>query len=108
MKPVPIPEKYANDIWDILMQYAGATEYWRSNFLACRNEITEYRFQGKLGFGGKFWNQMHVIPSSMTFSQGWDVTCYSEDETPERKEMVRKTNERLAELFAQYQLEEKQ
>lgn len=36
----------------------------------------EFRFQGTLGFGGKFW------------SYGWYVNCYSEDETPARAAVI--------------------
>jgi hypothetical protein len=48
----------------------------------------EYRFMGALGFGGKFWQQ------SMT------VTCYPEDETPERRAIIERANAALADLLA--------
>lgn len=48
------------------------------------NPTSEYRFQGKLGFGGKF-----RYPR-MT------VDCYSEDETPAIRAMIEKANARLA------------
>lgn len=45
--------------------------------------ILEYRFQGKLGFGGKIVHQ--------TYS-GFYVQCYREDETPERLKMLEDMN----------------
>ncbi len=91
MNPPTIPEDYANAIWDALVKYAGASERWREDFLAHRDHITEYRFQGRLGFGGKFWN-----------CRAWDVTCYTEDTTAEREEMIWKTNSRLRDLWVSY------
>jgi hypothetical protein len=57
--------------------------------------VTEYRFQGALGFGGKFW------PGSGDELNPPRVTCYQEDETPKRREMIDKANERLKELFSE-------
>lgn len=48
----------------------------------------EFRFQGVLGFGGKVWFSQDRIY----------VTCYPEDETPERKVMIASANEQLAKL----------
>jgi hypothetical protein len=82
----------ANAIYDILVRECGAAEgrEWsypgRAHFV---HEFTrerptdEYRFQGALGFGGKF------------YPQDMRVSCYREDETPKRAEMVRKANEAL-------------
>ncbi len=52
----------------------------------------EWRFIGKLGFGGKFRNNGNRdnVPY---------VDCYPENETPERRAMIERANERLAELF---------
>jgi hypothetical protein len=47
----------------------------------------EYRFGGSLGFGGKFWRANYVP---------WSVSCYREDETPKRLEIIARTNEQLA------------
>lgn len=54
----------------------------------------EWRFQGTLGFGGKFWN-----------NGGWYVNCYVEDETPERKATKAKVNGLLDELVAETGME---
>jgi hypothetical protein len=86
--PNEISEQSARAICCILFLECGATDFMLESFVPMRNEITEYRFQGNLGFGGKFWNA----------NNRWYVTCYSEDETPERKEMIRKANEKLAAL----------
>lgn len=53
---------------------------------------TEWRFCGALGFGGKFRNNGNNdnVPY---------VDCYSEDETSERLEMIKKANIRIADLF---------
>jgi hypothetical protein len=48
----------------------------------------EYRFIGALGFGGKLWMQGEHLY----------VSCYQEDETPERLTMIERANKRLAEL----------
>ena len=50
----------------------------------------EYRFQGALGFGGKVWLCLD--------GRGVFVTCYSEDETPERLNIINKANKLLKEL----------
>ena len=52
----------------------------------------EYRFMGALGFGGKFRNNGNRDNTP-------HVDCYREDETPARRAMVERANERLAELF---------
>jgi hypothetical protein len=49
---------------------------------------TEWRFMGNLGSGGKFW-RCH---------ERWYVNCYPENETPELREVMKKTNLALAEL----------
>lgn len=80
-------------IYDILVIHAGAREekYEENQFVQCAlgwdfNNSLEYRFQGSLGFGGKIWLPEHGEPY---------VTCYQEDETPERNKAIEKTNEEL-------------
>ena len=86
---MPIPATVADKIFDILIREAGAYESERVNFtFAQRDGCTEYRFCGYLGFGGKFWNYLDK----------WYVTCYKEDETPERLEIINRTNEALQKL----------
>ncbi len=63
----------------------------RDNFLfAYSSGITEYRFCGKLGFGGKFRCRREFY-----------VDYYQENKTKERDEMVAKANARLALLNPQ-------
>jgi hypothetical protein len=52
----------------------------------------EYRFQGDLGFGGKFWRN----------DGRWYVSAYPEDvkARPERAGIIEATNAALAELQA--------
>jgi hypothetical protein len=82
-------EKTANKIYDILVKECGAFEDERKNFVyrQTTEEIKEWRFCGKLGFGGKFW-----------CSNSRYVTCYNEDETPKRRKMIEQANKLLAEL----------
>lgn len=75
----------ANKTYDILVKHAGATESLRDVFLH-RWPPDEYRFCGHLGLGGKFHYK--------TFK----VSCYPEDETPGRKELINITNEELSKL----------
>lgn len=84
-------------IYDVLVKYAGARddEYDKNTFVQCAfdwdyNFNFEYRFMGKLGFGGKVWLPLDENPS---------ITCYREDETPERKKMIKKTNDELVRLM---------
>ena len=80
-------EKRANAIYDILTKECGAFDDERKSFVLrqTQDEPREWRFCGLLGFGGKFW-------------QGMYVTCYKEDETPERKAMIEAANKKLADL----------
>ena len=50
----------------------------------------EWRFQGSLGFGGKFWH-----------NEGrWYISCYPEDSTREIKATIEKVNAHLKGLTA--------
>ncbi len=77
-------------VYDILVEHAGAPECDRERFIAAhvdaRDAIREWRFCGSLGFGGKYRVQHNI------------VTCYSEDETPERLAAIERTNTALAAL----------
>jgi hypothetical protein len=81
-------------IWFILVNHAGAedTDSNWSSFQqwfdkAFANGDGEYRFMGSLGFGGKFW---------LHHRDGMRVTCYREDETPERLAVIEDTNHCLS------------
>lgn len=80
------------EIWGILVREAGADPEGFSQFLAVATEpnrlkrCLEYRFIGLLGFGGKVWLHNGPFPY---------VNCYREDENPERRRIIDKTNEAL-------------
>ena len=88
----PLTPEQANAVYDILVQECGAwdRDYERQNFVMNQTteEVPEWRFCGKLGFGGKFWNNCGRRY----------VTCYREDENPERLKMIEAANKRLAAL----------
>ena len=82
--------------------YAGSTHNFdRAEFV---HEFTkddptrEWRFSGKLGFGGKFWHA----------NDRFYVSCYAEDETPAIREMIENANNELAILYKEYQEEKRQ
>ena len=87
----------ANAVWDVLVEHAGASEDGREGFIfhAGSGNLTEYRFIGSLGFGGKFWLDRH--------DGSWRVTCYREDETAARLAAIGVTNAALAGLRASYE-----
>ena len=80
----------------IILEDIGASSSMRESFiyLQSTSEITEWRFQGLLGFGGKFWNEWSYIEERPK----WRVSCYTEDENPKRLQLIEKTNEKLEEL----------
>lgn len=86
----------ANAIYDVLVQHAGASlNAWdRENFVQLQigNRCDEYRFQGDLGFGGKFWRA----------NGRWYVTAYPEDIAvrPDRQQLIDETNAALSGLLA--------
>lgn len=89
------PKETFEAAYSILVEHAGAREIWRRDFVSYftihPRQPYEWRFQGTLGFGGKFWLRQ----------DGFAVTCYSEDLTPERDLVIRRVNEALEPLFNQ-------
>lgn len=92
----------AQDILQILTKTCGAPSdtrdflYHVGEYLAGRvNHPLEYRFCGKLGFGGKLRLRDGEAPR---------VDCYQEDETPLRYRMMVRANKKLAALFSQMKL----
>lgn len=88
-------KKTANKIYDVLVNEGGASETMRNSFVYAyekddEDEMTEWRFSGNLGFGGKYWKQRN------------QVTCYSEDETTERNILVDKINKLLLDINEYY------
>lgn len=93
-----LTEEEASRVYDVLAEECGAHDRGRRDFMhaATRDrkdwwDFLEYRFMGALGFGGK----VHLEPKRIWVSQ------YLEDETAESVEMVRRANERLAEIAAE-------
>jgi hypothetical protein len=83
----------ANAIYSILVEIGGAYEGERSNFVfnctkAKDGPPGEWRFCGKLKFGGKPYLE----------SDRWRTGCYREDDTPERIALITEMNQRLEEL----------
>jgi hypothetical protein len=85
-------------VYDVLVEMCVAqdTDYARFSFVFAMTEkehpVTEYRFGGKLGEGGKFW-----MPS-------FTVSYYHpEHDTPERRELVLRTNAALRALRDEYE-----
>lgn len=73
-------------LYQLLISEVGAKPGQVADFLTHQlgdEPCPEYRFQGSLGFGGKLVYDR---------SRGFTVTCYPEDETPERKELLKKVN----------------
>lgn len=96
-------EEQANKIYDILVEECRASDHpdqrrafvhHLTEYLVPENPASsmcfEYRFCGALGFGGKFW-----VNSGRLY-----VSCYSEDESPARKAMIARANQRLMPLYA--------
>lgn len=77
----------AHSVYDVLVAVCGANEARRDGFVShyvSESPSSEWRFQGALGFGGKFRYPRLT------------VDCYPEDQTPEIDAIIQKTNESLA------------
>lgn len=87
----PLTAENADKIYSILVDICKAPEQERANFVyrQSKEHISEWRFCGDLGFGGKFWrnNGRHY------------VSCYSENLTPRLQKVIDKANELLAPTF---------
>jgi len=82
----------ANRIYDVLVQHCGAPAVERDGFVyefTQPEHTREWRFRGWLGFGGKFWDT----------GDKFYVGCYQEDETDDRRWIVKSTNAILALIF---------
>ncbi len=84
----------AEDLWKVIEKHCGA-EGMKEDFMRHaaealdRRERLEYRFKGSLGFGGKLYLDMDGRAR---------VSCYSEDETPERRKAIDAANRMLQRL----------
>lgn len=76
-------------IFDVLVTCAGAREsMWEDFLYSLQCGTREYRFQGSLGFGGKYWPETNT------------VSCYPEDMTDRRRAIITETNGHLAHCAA--------
>ena len=94
-------EDMANAIWDILVFECGASESspvsGRESFVAFLKgrplgQLTEYRFQGAIGFGAKLYFEHNCFR----------VGCYSEERTPYVDLMIAEANARLNAFHARW------
>jgi len=88
---IKLSDEQWNEVYDILVIVCGAPEhpFDRRTFVSSGNDITEWRFCGSLGFGGKFWNNNGRLY----------VSCYREDETPEKLRAIDRANEKLEKFY---------
>lgn len=82
---------FFNQVYGLLVSIGGASECWRDSFLSAHTDskfggCDEWRFQGHLGFGGKYRSKTNT------------VDCYPEDETPDRRTVIVSLNTELAKL----------
>lgn len=88
----------ANEVYNVLTSIGGANPLTRlaflHEFIESANPATEWRFQGSLGFGGKFrYNQS---------DESYSIDCYREDETPEINAIISEMNVALEAVFKQW------
>jgi len=88
-----LTEDQAREVWKIIAATCGADNYSLDQFVfhSGRTDRLEFRFCGKLGFGGKVY--VEEPPR---------VSCYPEDETPKRAGMIAKTNSQLCSLWEKW------
>jgi len=92
-KDLPVLDKddeFYHKVYDILVILGGAAEDLRDsfifNFTKDNHKSDEWRFQGLLGFGGKYRGERNL------------VDCYKEDENPKRIKLIIKMNKALKKL----------
>jgi hypothetical protein len=86
----------AEGVWAILTEICGATSDYGFVYHQTTEHVTEWRFMGALGFGGKFWRTRSTRPDG-TWGDWWHVNCYPEDVT-ERLATIVRANAALWEL----------
>lgn len=87
----------AEAVWQILVEECGATFDHGFVFHETTKYIDEWRFMGRLGFGGKF-RRNRGWRDDGTWGEKWYVDCYPEDETDDRRALIAAANKRLADL----------
>lgn len=91
MADEPMTPHLAKIVLTILVAHAGFRDDRSFLPFQTRQFCREYRFQGALGFGGKLWRDSDGVMR---------VSCYREDETPDRLAMIEATNAALAAVSA--------
>ena len=90
----PLTPAQARAVYNVLVEHAGATEAGRDAFVVVQaNSLQpEFRFQGSLGFGGKFRRER--------LDDRWYVDAYPEDikRDPTIQNRIDATNAALAAL----------
>jgi len=80
----------ANKVYDLLVSIGGAYEPDRESFIYhhCESKhiCEEWRFQGKLGFGGKYRSESNM------------VDCYHEDINDETNKVINELNAELSKI----------
>ena len=83
----------AGAVYDVLVSVCGASTEPddRLDFISlqAREVCPEWRFQGDLGYGGKFWRS----------AGRWYVDCYPEDSSPDSRKIIDEANWQLAALL---------
>jgi hypothetical protein len=92
---IKMTKELASQIYDILVGTCGANLSEKEDFVSAQTDqlVSEWRFQGRLGFGGKFWRNY----------DRWYVNCYPEDLTPEIAEMIQDANLKIAVIYSYVQ-----
>jgi hypothetical protein len=90
-----LTNEQANAVYSILVEECGAPDGQRVDFVyhattqdGEHGAGLEWRFQGSLGFGGKYYHHA---------GRQW-VDCYTEDETPERLASIQRAEARLGQV----------
>lgn len=85
-----LSKEFAEKVYDVLIKEAGAgasNEWDKESFIYHHEKgCDEWRFCGKLGFGGKYRSNTNT------------VDCYLEDLTPERELIIKQTNLELSKI----------
>ena len=99
-----IPKDIAEKIYYILVEHAGYYDsesnkgqfvYHQSVKPSKYNQFggcTEYRFQGSLGMGGKFWNT----------NNKFYISSYTEDKGSKEAKIISNVNELLKPIYQEY------
>jgi hypothetical protein len=90
----PLTREEAQAVWDILVERANVYPVGGLHddfmFHQTREWVPEYRFQGVLGYGGKFYREHDRVGR---------VAMYFEDENPARRLIVDQINKVLRDRF---------